>query len=152
MVDWTLFRDKMAIVKTFTYLNHAAVAPLPISTKNVWQKVVDDQELGDTALDLKAIHEGYPDVRKEIGTLIHAHPDDIALTVSAALGISTALTSLDWHEDLNKGIILNDLEYTSNSFAYQQIAKRYHVPLHVIKSKTKNNYVYPSLEDYEEIL
>ena len=152
MVDWTLIRDKMAIVKTITYLNHAAVAPLPISTKNVWQKVVDDQELGDTTLDLKAIHEGYPDVRKEIGTLIHAHPDDIALTVSAAHGISTALTSLDWHEDLNKGIILNDLEYTSNSFAYQQIAKRYHVPLHVIKSKTKNNYVYPSLEDYEEIL
>ena len=152
MTDWTKLRDEMTITKVFTYLNHAAVAPLPISVKNAWEKVINMQNLGDTAMDFKAIHNGYLDVRKEIGTLIQAHPDEIALTLSSAHGISTALTSLDWQEDLQKGIIINDFEFTSNSFAYQQIAKKYHVPLHIVKSKTINNHIYLLIEDFEKIL
>jgi selenocysteine lyase/cysteine desulfurase len=89
-------------------------------------------------------------VRSEISQLINSSNKEIALSISTAHGISQILSSMDWSKKDDKGIIINDLEFTSNSFPYQQISKKFGIPLYVIKSKKKNQIDIIDIDDIKE--
>ena len=153
MIEWTTFREIMPVTNTLTYLNHAAVGPIPDSVHSALVRMADIKVFGNYDINFQDVHNGYPEVRNSLASLLNTNPDNISLISSTSQGISSILASLDWHEDLTRGIAINDLEFTSNSFAYQQIAKRFHVPIYIIKAKRdENNCMFLDLDSYEEVL
>ena len=154
MTDWIQFREEMPVTKEIIYLNHAAIGPLTQSAQMVWKSIIDSQARGFIDLDWKEIISGFPKLRTEIAQLIHASVDEIAPITTAAHGIDIILGSLNWHHDSSKGILLNDMEFTTNSFPYQQVARKYNLPLHVVKSKRdkETEALYLDLGDFESIL
>ena len=153
MTDWTTFRELMPVTQALTYLNHAAVGPISQPVHSALVKMADTKLFGSAEINFQDIHDGYPRLRESLATLLNAQPDDIALTGSTSQGVSSILAALNWQEDSSRGLAINDLEFTSNSFAYQQIAKKFHVPIYVVKArKDENNCMFLDLNDYEELL
>jgi selenocysteine lyase/cysteine desulfurase len=152
MTNWTEFREEFEITKSVAYLNHAGVGPLPRATVQTWSHIVNSQIFGDMNIELNKILDGYYDVRLSIAQLIGCSVDEICLTMATSHGISLVLSSLDWTTGGKYGIIINDQEYTSNSFPYQQISKKYKLPLFVISARKKGPIFYLDLEDFEKIL
>lgn len=135
-MDFTSFREEMPVTGNVTYLNHASVGPIPTSTYKAWTKLADEMhQWGGVKTDMDPIVAGFPETRQAIAQLINGSPEEIALAMSTSQGISTILSGLDWSED-KRGLLINSLEYNSNSFAYQQISKRHDAPLLVIPHKT----------------
>ena len=152
MSSWETFREEMPVTKDYCYFNHAAVGPLPKTTSNILKKIAEEQLAGDVLVDIEEILAGFPDTRKEIANLINANSEEIALTMATAHGIGLILTSLDWNKRRNSGIIINDMEYNSNSFPYQMVCRRNPaVWLHVLKSRSSNGARFLDFADFEEI-
>lgn len=133
-MDVASFRDGMKVTKEYCFLNHAANGPLHDDVVTQLHKIADAQIQGNINVDWDLIEDGYTSIRKPIAQLLQSKEEEIALTSSTAQGIGLILESLDWSNSKNKGIIIDDLEFTTNSFAYQQITKKFNVKLHVIKS------------------
>jgi selenocysteine lyase/cysteine desulfurase len=85
---------------------------------------------------------------RKMGVLINAkYPEDeIAFTYNTSYGLAAIAEAIDWNE--GDSIILNALEYTSNSYTYQALAKKNKLKLRVIDQI--NGQL--SLEQYKEVL
>jgi selenocysteine lyase/cysteine desulfurase len=142
------FREGMRVVDKYCYLNHASNGPLHELVVKELHNVANSQINGDVDVSWDIITEGFKEIRYPISKLIHSQENEIALTSTTSHGIALILESLDWSEPSKCGIIIDDLEFTSNSFAYQQIQKKFGVKLHVIKNKSGML----DLTDYEQIL
>lgn len=132
MASLTDFRNQVIGEKDVIFFNCAAAGPLPDIAKEKVMEILQLKEKGDL---LPEVHDSFRDARQEIAKLINCTKVDIAPTNSTGDGISSILTSMDWNETKENGILINDMEYTSNSFPYQQISKRFNLPLHVVPSK-----------------
>ena len=142
------FREGMSVVKDYSYLNHAATAPLHESVLQELQKISEIQRLGSIHVPFDHLENGFTIVRKPIAQFLNCEEQEIALTTTAAHGIALVLESLDWSNPSKKGIIIDDLEFTTNSFAYQQIQKKFGIKLYVVGNK--NGFL--DLADFEQLL
>ena len=133
-MDIASFREGMKVTKEFCFLNHAANGPLHDNVLEQLHKVADSQNQGNINVDWNQVQDGFHIVRQPIAKLIQCKEEEIALTSSAGNGIGLILESFDWSNPKKKGIIIDDMEFTTNSFAYQQIKKKFKVNLHVIKN------------------
>ena len=132
MVSLNEFRNHVIGDKDMIFFNCAAAGPLPDVAKAKELEIIQLKEKGELLLE---IHDSFLKERQEIAKLINCTPVDIAPTNSTGDGISSILTSINWNETKEKGIVINDMEYTSNSFPYQQISKMFKLPFHVVPSK-----------------
>ena len=85
------------------------------------------------------ILDHHENTRNEIAKLLNTSNQQVVITPSTSFGLTQVLTGLDWSNKHESGILLNDLEFSSNSFPYQQIAKKFNIPLFVLKSNKENN-------------
>lgn len=114
-------RDAFDIPDDVAYFNCAYMAPM----LNVVRKAAEvaiartSQPWQVTADDFFSPPEH---ARSLFARLIHASPDDVAITPSASFGISTAARNLQ----IAKGqvILMLDEEFPSNVYAWQALAKR----------------------------
>jgi selenocysteine lyase/cysteine desulfurase len=93
---WSQYRDEFPVTRNLTYLNHAAVAPLPLRAATAMQALAQD------ALDFGSLHydrwlDTYERLRVAAARVIGAHRSEIALTKNTSEGISTVARGLDWH-------------------------------------------------------
>ncbi|MHA1990155.1 MAG: aminotransferase class V-fold PLP-dependent enzyme [Candidatus Hodarchaeales archaeon] len=144
------FRNEMPVTDSYIYFNHASIGPNPKSTTKIMEDLVSSKKNGVEGIDWDPIMTQFKTVRSEISQLINSSNKEIALSISTAHGISQILSSMDWSKKDDKGIIINDLEFTSNSFPYQQISKKFGIPLYVIKSKKKNQIDIIDIDDIKE--
>ena len=144
------FRNQMPVTESFIYLNHAGIGPLANSTLQIIENSTKSQKMGDQAIDWEPFMTLYGSVRKEISQFINCSSEEVALTNSTAGGVSHILSSMNWLNSKEKGLLLNDLEFTSNSFAYQQISKKFNIPLHVIKSRKENEINKLDINDFKD--
>lgn len=147
-MDQETFRQGMKVIEKYTFLNHASNGPLHDIVRQELHRVVDSQINGNIEVDWDQIQDGFEVVRKPISNLINCHIGEVALISSTAYGIALILESIDWSISVKSGIVIDDLEFNSNSYPYQQLAKKYNKKLHVISSHDGELY----LEDYEKIL
>ena len=147
-MDIETFRQGMSVVNDFVYLNHAANGPLHDEVIQLIHKIAEYQLFGDVNLLYDDLHNGFSVVKNPISKLINCTEDEIALTSQTAHGIALVLESLNWSKYSKKRIIIDDLEFTTNSFAYQQIQKKFGIKLHVIKNQNGSL----DLDDYEKVL
>jgi selenocysteine lyase/cysteine desulfurase len=93
---WRRYRDEFPVTEHLTYLNHAAVAPLPKRTATAMQEFAND------ALHFGSLHyekwlETYEALRVAAARLIGANRSEIALVKNTSEGIATVAMGLDWH-------------------------------------------------------
>jgi cysteine desulfurase/selenocysteine lyase len=143
-------REDFPVTKKAIYLNHAAIGPSPNPVTNEVQKwMVHHKSYGD--MYFSPLNQMYKDIDKDskkIGNLINAkYPEDeIAFTYNTSYGLAAIAEAIDWNE--GDSIILNTLEYTSNSYTYQALAKKNKLKLKVIDHIDGKI----SLEQYNEVL
>lgn len=115
------FRSWMPICRRFAYLDHAAVAPLPLPTGTAIQKWLD-----------QAVHEG--DVpwlhwsgnltacRQNAADLLGASPDEIALVPNTTLGIHFIAAGFPWKT--GDAVLAVGNEFPSNLLPWKQLASQ----------------------------
>jgi cysteine desulfurase / selenocysteine lyase len=93
---WRQYRDEFPVTQNLTYLNHAAVTPLPRRTAEAMQALAED------ALHFGSLHydrwlDAYEGLRVAAARLIGANRSEIAMVKNTSEGISTIAQGLDWH-------------------------------------------------------
>lgn len=93
---WKQYREEFPVTEKLTYLNHAAVAPLPRRTAQAMQALADD------ALHFGSLHydqwlDSYERLRVAAARLIGAQRGEIAIVKNTSEGIATVAGGLDWH-------------------------------------------------------
>ncbi len=136
-------RAQFPVIKRYTYLNHAAVGPLP-------QRVLDEvsrinQDKGYSGgLHWMDWEEEAEETRKIIARLINAHPEEIAFVQNTSVGLSIIANGLNWEKTDN--IVINDLEFPSNLFPWQIQAKRHRLVTKTVQNRNEKL----AMEDFEE--
>ena len=135
-MDIKNLRKLFPVTDEAIFLNHAAISPSPtpvIDECNKW--LVHHKTYGDMYFpNLKKILEGIDEDRKIVGKFINAKfpEEEIAFTYNTSYGLAAVAEAIQWVK--GDKIVINNLEYTSNSFTYQALAKKFGLNLEVIPS------------------
>jgi cysteine desulfurase / selenocysteine lyase len=119
-------RELFPITKKYTYLNSAAVAPLPtISVEAVASQLLDVCESASVNyLDWIATKNR---ARNIIATMLNVKAEQIAFTRNTSDGFSTVANGLKWTSDDN--IVSFDKEFPANFYAWRRIRDEFGVEL-----------------------
>lgn len=118
--------DLFNVDSNLIYLNHAAIAPWPVATRDaVMQFAAENASQG--AKDYPRWLAIEMDCRKKLRQLIHAASiDDIALVKSTSEGLSFIAYGLEWQAGDN--VVIPAQEFPSNRMVWQSL-QRYGVEL-----------------------
>ncbi len=92
---WQRYAEHFPVRRNLTYLNHAAVAPLPQPCADALKHLAEDSlHYGSLHYDQwLAVYDG---LRAAAARLIHADASEIALLKNTSEGIATLAMGLDW--------------------------------------------------------
>ena len=115
------YRDEFPIAKSYIYLNHASVSPLPRRVRAAMDGLAEDVMLHGIG-HYPAWMQAYQGVRNAAAALIGAKPAEIAITKNTSEGLSFVANGLDWRSgDVIVGI--RD-EFPANYFPWLRLEKR----------------------------
>jgi cysteine desulfurase/selenocysteine lyase len=133
-LDIKNLRKLFPVTEEAIFLNHAAISPSPtpvIEECNKW--LIHHKTYGDMYFpNLEKILEGIDEDRRIVGKFINAKfpKEEIAFTYNTSYGLSAIAEAIRWVK--GDKIVINDLEYTSNSYTYQVLAEKFGLNLEVI--------------------
>ncbi|MFX0171429.1 MAG: aminotransferase class V-fold PLP-dependent enzyme [Candidatus Hodarchaeota archaeon] len=129
-------REQFPVTDKAIYLNHAAIGPSPIPVIEECKKLLIQHKLYGELYSgsLSEMLDQLDQDRKIIGKFINARypEEEIAFTYNTSYGLAAIAEGIDWKK--GDRIILNDLEYTSNSYTYQALAKKWHLDLEIVQN------------------
>jgi cysteine desulfurase/selenocysteine lyase len=130
-LDIDRIRSEFSITRKYSYFDNAAVGPLPTRVLETARRVLEEKCEGDLHWDT---WEGTAEeTRKSIAVLIGASADEIALVHSTSEGVSIVANGLSYEKGSN--IVTCDMEFPSNLFPWQALAKRQGLELRVIRNR-----------------
>ena len=115
------FRSEMPVCQRWVYLDHAAVAPLPSSSRaaiETW--LTEATEQGDVLWPNWAEH--VENVRRQFATLVNAEASEIALIPNTTAGIHLVAEGFPWQSGENVVVLAN--EFPSNLYPWMNLAAR----------------------------
>ncbi len=120
-MDLAAYRSEFPISRTWAYLNHAAVAPLPRRVVRAMKRFLRDRQRGE--LGLKA----WPppvmvEARALSARLLNASPEEIAFVGSTSDGLNLAAQTLPIAPGEN--VILCDMEFPANVYPWLNLRRR----------------------------
>lgn len=139
----------MMLEEGLVYLNHASVGPLPIDAKREYDKEINIQAtVGEKKIDYEAIEDLWTKLRNNIAKLVNGSKEGVTITTNTGSGLHLVADGL--HHKFKKGqnIIIPDIEFVTNSYVWQELAKRYQIELRTIPSK--NNII--SLDSWDKTI
>ncbi len=140
-MNWNDIRRDFSVLNEVTYINAASVGITPESAIRAAKAWLNERRYGN--MHWMDWYERYKSALKLFAKLIGASENEVTGTYNTTEGLNLIANSIDWKKGQN--IIINDLEFPSNTFIWQVIAKRYGLELRVVKNK--NGYI--ELKDYE---
>ncbi|MCC6418400.1 MAG: aminotransferase class V-fold PLP-dependent enzyme [Gemmataceae bacterium] len=120
-MDWTALRDEMPVTRRWTFLDHAAVAPLPACVHRAMVEWADDLAEHGVANEprwLRRIEE----VRGLAARLIGADPLDVAFVKNTSEGVGIVAEGYPWRPGDN--LITAADEYPANRYPWMNLAAR----------------------------
>ncbi len=118
---WSEFRRQMPIAQRWTYLDHAAVSPLPQPTRDWIVSWTEDAAInGDTSWPTWAAR--LEDLRAAAGRLLGASTEEIALVRNTTEGINLVAEGFPWRAGDNV-VTLAD-EFPSNQYPWMHLGTR----------------------------
>lgn len=122
MVDWDAVRHaEFPVTRNWAYLDHAAVAPLPRRSGDRMREWVAEQE-ANGVVHWPSWERKLEVLRRNLATLIHADPDEIAFINSTTQGIGLIAEGYPWREGEN--VVTAAEEYPSNIYPWLNLASR----------------------------
>ena len=117
-------RALFPVTERATYLNHAAVSPLPQPTLEAVQRQLTDVSTNGSANFRKWL-EVKESARRLTAGLLGARPEQIAFMRNTSDGLSTVANGIDWHAGDN--IVTFRNEFPSNIYPWLRIRDAYSV-------------------------
>ncbi len=114
-------RSEFAVTKHLTYLNHAAVGVLPVSTHNAIDAFVRGHAEGGV-IGVYTYEAKMPEYRERIGRFIGASGSEIAVLRNTGDGATAIALGLDWQP--GDEIVLSDNEFPSNAIPWLALRAR----------------------------
>ncbi len=116
------YRDLFPVTQNWTYVNHAAVGPLPkTSLEAVHQFMTDSSEHGYTAAP--KWHALIARARVNVAKLIHASSsEEIAFTSSTSAGLAFVAQGVKWNKGDN--LLIPDCEFPANVYPWLDLQKK----------------------------
>jgi cysteine desulfurase/selenocysteine lyase len=124
-------RSGFPITRKYAYFDNAAVGPLSTRVVEATRRVLEEKCDGD--LHWESWETTAEETRKSIAVLIGASADEIALVHSTSEGVSIVANGLSYEKGSN--IVTCDMEFPSNLFPWQALAKRQGLELRVIRGR-----------------
>ena len=120
MADWEKYRRYFPHLSGQVYLNHAAISPVSSLAREVVNEFLSRRmekniEYWPDALEQKQR------LKKLIGKLINAAPQNIALTPNTSSGLNILALGLNWKK--GDRILLNDFEFPSNVIPFLNLRR-----------------------------
>ncbi len=122
----------MSIREGLVYMNHAAIGPMP--TRALVEHVQGYGQLaakGEAGLDFEGMITKWDDVRKQFASLINGKTEGVAITTNTASGLHLVADGLSHLFKPGANIVINEMEFTTNSYLWQKVCKRYGLELRV---------------------
>ena len=120
-MDWTTLRAEFPVTGRWSFLDHAAVAPLSARARQAmieWVDVLAEHAHLQESRWLKRIEA----IRGLAGQLIHADPLDIAFIKNTSEGIGIVAEGLPWQPGDN--VVTAAEEYPANIYPWLNLARR----------------------------
>jgi len=120
MIDWEKYRRYFPHLSRQIYLNHAAISPVNTRTSEAISEFLSHRmekhiEFWPEALEQKQR------LKELIGKLIHAAPENIALTPNTSAGLNILALGLKWKK--GDRILLNNFEFPSNVIPFLNLRR-----------------------------
>ncbi|MEE8163443.1 MAG: aminotransferase class V-fold PLP-dependent enzyme [Anaerolineae bacterium] len=119
-MDLDELRREFPLTKELTFLDHAATSPLPGRTRAAMTRFIETRRF------VRQAWEEYDtldqDLRKALGKLINASPEEIALVQNTAEGINIAAHAI--HFQPGDNVIFCDMEYPANVYPWLNLERR----------------------------
>jgi len=140
-------KSQMSLDKDLTYLNHASVGPLPQKSLTEYHKnIVIQARIGETKIDYSAIEHLWDDLRNNAAKVVNGDKEGVTITTGTASGLHIVADGLQQLINNRKNnIIIPDKEFITNSFIWQQLAKRHKLKFQTIPV-TNNEILLTELE------
>ena len=143
-------KNDMMIENGLVYLNHASVGPLPVKSKNIFENGILVQALvGEKKIDYESIETLWNNLRTNVAKLVNGEKEGVTITTNTASGLHIIADGLQSQYKFGKqNIVIPDIEFVTNSFCWQELAKRYALELRTVSSR--ENRI--DLKNYEKII
>ncbi len=118
--DFDKFRAEFPLLEEYTFLNHAAVSPLPTCVVDATQDYLLKCQYGPKYRN--EVQASFEAARSAVAGLINATPEEVAFVENTATGLSIAANGLP----LQPGdeVILTDMEYPANVYPWMNLANK----------------------------
>jgi selenocysteine lyase/cysteine desulfurase len=130
-LDIDKLRSEFPVTRKYAYFDHAAVGPLPTRAVNAAERVMEEKCEGD--LHWQSWEETVEGTRNLVAGLIGASAEEIALVHSTTEGLAIVANGLSYEKGSN--IVTCDMEFQSNLFPWQAIARRQGLELKVVRNR-----------------
>lgn len=130
MVNWYSIRAHFPGISHGTYLNTASIGLIPDVSISALENFIKQRIFGN--LLWLEWYSALDDVRELVSNLIHSDPEEIAFVQNTSMGLNLIANSIDWQDGGN--IVINDLEFPTNLFPWQVVAKRYGLELRCVRN------------------
>jgi selenocysteine lyase/cysteine desulfurase len=110
--NFQALRKEFPVLERKTYLNSGSYCALANDVKAAFEAYMDDRLLVGANWDVWVTKN--ESVRALTATLLHAAPDEIAVTASVSAGLNALASALDFSGARNK-VIVSDFEFPTNA-------------------------------------
>lgn len=129
-MSWKTLFD---IQPDLTYLNSASLGLVPRESYTIFNDIVSNKARnGLYNFSLEKAKSDWEEWTTIGANFLGANPDEIAFPFNTAGGIGLVLSGLHWEE--GDTIIINDLEFPTNIYPYQVLAKKYNLNIKTISA------------------
>jgi cysteine desulfurase / selenocysteine lyase len=138
--------EQFPVTREWAWFNTAAYGPLPVCNIEAQTSFLRGMSIGATAPGIGHWWEGATSVRRKVGQLINADPDDICFLKSTNEGLGLVVTGLDWAP--GDEVITYDQEFPSTAYPWLGLA-RYGVEVKFIRDRGRARF---DVDDVEELI
>ncbi len=126
-------------IEGYTYLNHASIGPMPKSTLKIVSEFSNNHsKMGSNFIAFDQLDVYWERIMSTYSKLINGKPEGITMTSNTASGLHLVADGLNDQYRSGQNIVLTELEFTTNSYMWQKIAKRHSLELRVIPFRENN--------------
>lgn len=127
-MDLNRFRGLFPVLKERVWLNHAALAPLPLPAREAFLKAIDSMQRGDYGFIDKC-----EDARRLFAELIGCSSEEVALMPNTSYGMAVVSTGLRYRPGAN--VVTTDLEFPSVVYTWLALQRRGLLKVRFVKSR-----------------
>lgn len=143
-MDIKKIRENFPVTKNMIYFNHAAVAPLPISTSDRIEAFLRDYTTNG-CVNYPEWIKTQEDTRALAARLVAGSPEEIALVKNTSTGISMVAQGIKWQRGDN--VIIPEGEFPANSYPWFNLKDK-GVEVRIVKEREKRLH----MEDFETLI